>query len=231
MKMKYLKTIFLVIVFISSVSCIGDGVLRVKGNIVDINNNAVNNCVLELCLAEDGKILRSMSIEEEFDVAITVNPLTDNYYFVVRCNEDMYIHTTDIYEVNGKEYANKPLNIGKIVLRKGYPLKYISSCEMDFNADNRVDIALLVETLEEGRQLIVLLKTKTGYETHVVAKDMKNMYLSCHFGKSIKETTAGRSKGRFFETPGTYIELIQPESSTVAYFWNGKDFTEVWTSD
>ena len=33
------------------------------------------------------------------------------------------------------------------------------------------------------------------------------------------------------KTPGTFLELVYPESSAVAYFWNGNGFTEVWTSD
>lgn len=114
----------------------------------------------------------------------------------------------------------------------GNPLKYISSCEMDFNNDNEPDIALLVETLIGGRQLIVLMKTKSGYDAYyVVGKDLQNMHLSCHFGKIVKETTAGEKGGRVFKTSGTYLKLSQPEGASVAYFWDGKKFKEVWTSD
>jgi hypothetical protein len=112
----------------------------------------------------------------------------------------------------------------------GDPLKYISSCELDFNNDNEPDIALLVETLI-GRQLIVLMKTTDGYNAFVVSREKPDMHLSCRFGKKIKETVAGRAKGKVYETPGTYVQLTQPEGSSVAYFWNGKSFKEVWTSD
>ncbi|OHE54651.1 MAG: hypothetical protein A2027_04595 [Thermodesulfovibrio sp. RBG_19FT_COMBO_41_18] len=112
----------------------------------------------------------------------------------------------------------------------GNPLKYISSCELDFNNDNEPDLALLVETLM-GRQLIVLLKTAKGYNTFVVSRGKPDMHLSCHFGKIIKETTAGGGKGRTYKTPGTYIKLTRPEASSVVYFWDGKGFKEVWTSD
>lgn len=114
----------------------------------------------------------------------------------------------------------------------GIPLKYISSCELDFNNDSEPDIALLIETTK-GRELIVLMKTATGYNTFVVSREKPNMHLSCHFGKSIKETSAGKGKkeGKVYKTPGSYIQLTQPEGSSVVYFWNGEGFKEVWTSD
>jgi hypothetical protein len=114
----------------------------------------------------------------------------------------------------------------------GMPLKYISSCEIDLNDDNEPDIAMLVETIR-GRELIVLMRTGNGYNAFVVARDKANMFLSCHFGKYVKETGAGKGgeKRKVYETPGTYIKLTQPEGSSVVYFWTGKGFKEVWTSD
>jgi hypothetical protein len=114
----------------------------------------------------------------------------------------------------------------------GQPLKFISSCEIDLNNDEKSDIALLVETIR-GRELIVLMQTITGYDTYLVSKGKPEMYLSCRFGKFIQETSAGKGekKGNIFTTPGTYLELVAPEVSSVAYFWNGKGFTEVSTSD
>jgi len=112
----------------------------------------------------------------------------------------------------------------------GKPLKYISGYEMDFNNDNKLDIVFWVET-SVGQQLIVLMKTEKGYNTYVISKGKSDMQLSCHFGKYLKETTAGRREGRIYETPGTYIQLSLPEGSSVAYFWDGKGFKEVWTSD
>lgn len=115
----------------------------------------------------------------------------------------------------------------------GLPLKYISSCELDFNNDSKPDVALLVETLRGG-ELIVLMRTENGYNAFVVLKEKKtNMQLSCNFGESIKETAAGKGEreGKVYKTPGTYIQLTQPEGSSVVYFWNGNGFKEVWTSD
>lgn len=114
----------------------------------------------------------------------------------------------------------------------GMPLKYIASCEMDFNNDDKSDIALLVET-SRGRELIVLMNTISEYNAFIVSRGKPNMYLSCHFGKTVKETAAGKGKGegKVYKTMGTYIQLTQPEGSSVVYFWNGNGFKEVWTSD
>jgi hypothetical protein len=102
---------------------------------------------------------------------------------------------------------------------------------LDLNNDREPDIALLVESLE-GPQLIVLMQTEKGYDAYVLSR-RQGMYLSCHFGKFIKETSAGAGKkeGRTYETPGTYVQLSQPEGAAVAYYWNGRGFTEVWTAD
>src|SRR3989344_6207147 len=104
----------------------------------------------------------------------------------------------------------------------GSPLKYISSCELDFNNDDEPDMALLVETLR-SRELIVLMKTDKGYDAYVLSKGASNRHLSCHFGKFIKETSAGKGKKeeKTHKTPGTYIKLAHPEGPSAAYFWNG----------
>lgn len=114
----------------------------------------------------------------------------------------------------------------------GEPLKYIESCELDLNNDGDPDIAFLVETLK-GRELIVLLGTKDGYKAFLLSRGKPNMYLSCHFGKYVEETAAGKGKekGKIYKTNGTYLKLTQPEGSSVAYFWNKDKFQEVWTSD
>jgi hypothetical protein len=112
----------------------------------------------------------------------------------------------------------------------GMPLKYISSCELDLNNDEQADIALLLETTK-GRELIVLLAKSNGYEAYLLMRGNDNMHLSCHFGKSVKETCAAGGTGRVYETPGTYIQLTQPEGSSVAFFWERDSFRKVWTSD
>ena len=115
----------------------------------------------------------------------------------------------------------------------GLPLKYISSCEIDLNGDNVSDVAMLVET-SRGRALIVLIKTAEGYNAFVLSRDKPNMYLSCHIGKTITETTAGpghNKSGKVYQTLGAYLQLFEPEGASVAFFWNGSGFSEVWTAD
>jgi hypothetical protein len=115
----------------------------------------------------------------------------------------------------------------------GQPLKYISSCEIDLNADGEADIAILVETVR-GWELIALMKTSDGYNSYVVTDNRKGMYLYCHYGYTVTEFPFDDTKSeaeRTYKTPGTFLELVYPESSAVAYFWNGNGFTEVWTSD
>ena len=114
----------------------------------------------------------------------------------------------------------------------GMPLKYISSCQIDLNGDKELDMAILVETVR-GRELLALIKTSQGYNSYMVALDKPDMYLSCHYGKTVTETLAGKGNKprKSYTTPGAFISLKQPEGSSVAYFWNGKGFTEVWTAD
>jgi hypothetical protein len=114
----------------------------------------------------------------------------------------------------------------------GLPLKYISSCEIDLNNDNKTDIVLLVDTYN-GRELIVLLKIDGGYRAFLLSNDKPNVHLSCHYDRFIQETSAGKGKknGKVYETNGTYIKLFQPESSSIVFFWDKNSFKEVWTSD
>ncbi len=116
--------------------------------------------------------------------------------------------------------------------QSGKPLKIISSWEVDLNNDSKTDIAQLVETSRDI-ELIVLIKTSKGYNSYLVSTGKRGMNLSYHYGNSLTETNAGKGKnhGKVYKTPGVYLELSQPEGASVAYFWNGKGFTEVWISD
>lgn len=110
------------------------------------------------------------------------------------------------------------------------PLGYISSCEIDLNNDGSTDIVLFVESIS-GRDLIALLKTKSGYDKYIVAKNIDNMFLRCRFGKTVTCSKAICENNIIYTTPGAFIELKQSEGASVVYFWNGHGFTEVWTSD
>ena len=115
---------------------------------------------------------------------------------------------------------------------RGMPVKYLSSCELDFNNDDKPDIALLIETIM-GREVIVLMRNTDGYKAYVLTTGKQDMYISCHFGKEIKETMAGKGekKVKIHKTNGTYLQVIYPESSSVVYFWKDNKFKAVWTSD
>ena len=113
----------------------------------------------------------------------------------------------------------------------GGPVKYLSSCEVDLNNDGQSDVVLLVETVR-GRELIVLLKARDAYAAHNFTNLGASMMLACKFGRTVTETAAGKKPdNRIHQTPGTYIQLTQPEDASLVYYWNGKGFTEVWTSD
>jgi len=115
----------------------------------------------------------------------------------------------------------------------GTPFKYISSCEIDLNDDDRCDLAMLIETIE-GRELIVLLRMEGGYEAFLLSRNIdENCHLSCHFGSTISETEAGDNSEarRQFEVPGAYLTLYQPEGAAIAYFWDGNGFMDIWISD
>lgn len=112
----------------------------------------------------------------------------------------------------------------------GMPFKYISSCEIDLNGDGKSDKALLLEGIN-GRELLALMAKPKGYEAVVVSTGKENMFLNCKVGAEVKETLAGSGKGKAFKTPGAYLELVKPESSSVAFIWKKDSFQEVWTAD
>jgi hypothetical protein len=59
------------------------------------------------------------------------------------------------------------------------------------------------------------------------------MHMSCHLGMEVKETIAGKGKKKvkIYKTNGTYLQVIYPEASSVAYFWKDNRFEKIWTSD
>jgi hypothetical protein len=115
----------------------------------------------------------------------------------------------------------------------GGPAKLLASCEIDLNGDKQADLVLAVETVR-GAEVIALLASGNTYRSFVIAKGSRaQMRLRCQFGDSVTSTTAGpgNPKPRTVRTPGAYIELYEPESSSFAYVWTGMNFIEVATSD
>jgi len=117
----------------------------------------------------------------------------------------------------------------------GRPAKFLASCEADVTGDNRADLVQLVETIR-GVELIALVPTDVGgYTTFVLRRDKPGPagILKCEYGPQVTETKAGRGdrQPRVLNTPGAYVHLIFPDSSSVAYVWTKDRFVEVWTSD
>lgn len=104
-------------------------------------------------------------------------------------------------------------------------------CRIDLNHDGKLDIALFITTRNGGGELIALLSKKSAYDAYFIDSYGGHLNLACRHGKHLQETTAARTKGRSFTTNGTYIEVYQPESSSAAYYWDGKKFKGVMTSD
>lgn len=112
-------------------------------------------------------------------------------------------------------------------------LRYVTGCEIDLNGDFETDITMVVET-SRGRELIVLIRTAEGYNAFVLSKVEPYMDISCRIGKTVTETkvfSEDGSSGKVFQTPGAYLQLSEPEGASVAYFWNGSGFSEVWIAD
>jgi hypothetical protein len=110
--------------------------------------------------------------------------------------------------------------------------KCVSICSADLDGDGNLDLALLIET-GKRRELVVLLATASAYRAFVLKRDAEGMDLSCRRGATLKATAAGGedSRRKVHQTPGSYLQLRQPEGAAVAFYWNGKTFTEVWTAD
>jgi len=111
------------------------------------------------------------------------------------------------------------------------PLHFSSGCELDLNGDGKQDRAILIGSSEE-LELIVLLKTASGYQGVVVAKRSTPSVLTCQYGGVVRERrNRDGSAGQAIKTPGTYLELSQPEGATAAYVWSKGKFLEAWLTD
>lgn len=110
-------------------------------------------------------------------------------------------------------------------------LKSNVHCYIDINNDGNLDLALFVEKNNGGGELIALLKTEAGYEAHLIYSAGSYLNMSCQYGKYITETTAVDKDGKTFSTNGTYLQITQPESSSAAYYWDGKKFEGVMIAD
>lgn len=113
----------------------------------------------------------------------------------------------------------------------GAPAKFLTSCEIDLNGDKQADLVLSVVTVR-GLEVIALMASGETYKGFVLSKNHPpEMRLSCEFGESVKETSAGSSnrRPRIVRTPGAYVELSLPEGSSFAYVWTGTGFVQIAT--
>lgn len=108
------------------------------------------------------------------------------------------------------------------------PLKYLSSCEVDLNADDEPDAVFLVETAR-GHELVILLRRSKAYEAHSFSVTREQ--LSCPISDTVSETASAAGAGRQLKTPGAYVLLRQPEGPARAFVWTSGKFIEIWTRD
>ena len=101
-------------------ACMGDGMLSVVGQVIDLNNKPIENCSLEVHLAEDGRLLRSQTIESKFFADFGIAPKSYDYFFVIQCPDlPGYKYESEIYKISGSKYVKTPLDLGRIVM--GFP--------------------------------------------------------------------------------------------------------------
>lgn len=117
------------------------------------------------------------------------------------------------------------------------PVRYIHSCELDFDGDGRVDIAEFIES-RSGHELIILLRRSDGFLAFrpfaVAAGERNYMMMECRLEDSFVGIPPGGKPAdprQRYKTPGAYILMYMPESSSVAYFYQDGRVREVWTSD
>jgi len=115
---KYAKLFISILIFFMNFSCVaGDGLLRVTGCLVDINGVPAESCILELHMASDERLLGTRKVEADFEDEFVISPWPHKYYLVTICLKDSTSFRTDIFKSNGTKYADKPLDLGKIVLK------------------------------------------------------------------------------------------------------------------
>lgn len=116
---------------------------------------------------------------------------------------------------------------------QGYPLGFYSGYIVDVNADNKDDIVFLTQVYDTYILFVMLKDDKGGYKTYKLFENDKALTLKCLWGKEIVGRRDGdaNSKIEKFENPnGVFIQLIRPESFSIAFYWENGEFHQVWTS-
>ena len=113
-----MKETLLFFLSLATISCIpiGDGSLKVTGSILVQQEKSIEECSLNLYLAQNEKLVASRKIKAKFDQSFVISPSREKYYFGIDCSEALTSFKTKVYEVDGRSYATRPLNLGEIVL-------------------------------------------------------------------------------------------------------------------
>ena len=112
-------TIILIVILIGVLSsCIGDGLLLVRGKVVNSDGKPIDKCIFALYYAENEHLIASNEINSEFELDFPIDPRSQEYFMVIRCPDVDLHYKTDIYEIDGLDYATNPIDLGKIVLKR-----------------------------------------------------------------------------------------------------------------
>jgi len=105
------------------------------------------------------------------------------------------------------------------------------ACEIDLDADGRDDTVILVH----GRSRISLYilveydgRIPTYYPFAATPEEGRQIRMRCERGSKVRGTRADTEGGSIYETPGAYVELSYPESSSVVFYHENGAFREVW---
>lgn len=112
-KTAWLARTALALILISSVSSclgIGDGVLKLRG---EISKPGDPICRLQLLLEGSNKVYDSRGISGKFEVSFVVAPKKHMYRFIVKC-EDGSVHQLPSLAASGSSYAVVPFDLGLI---------------------------------------------------------------------------------------------------------------------
>ena len=95
---------------------VGDGIMLVTGSIVDQNRKPINQCKLGLLWADEKKRVSQYVVQPEFSVDFVISPFRDKYYLTIECPGYRTIFKSDEFVSRGGTYAEKPLDLGVIVM-------------------------------------------------------------------------------------------------------------------
>jgi hypothetical protein len=106
------------------ISCVADGAARVRGKVVSVTGQGIDNCVLELYNLKNNELVRKIDKnygfyrDGEFDLSFTIAPSFQKYYMIIKCEGYSSYYKTGVYEMGGDKYMKNPIDFETIVLEK-----------------------------------------------------------------------------------------------------------------